>query len=90
MRLLSESKPVARKRHNCMACDILSEYLSDIWQDLTFTEKRAIARARKQGRVIVIGQKYVRQFMVDGTDSWTFKAIPEIHEICLRFELYEI
>ena len=86
--LLSEREPVAKKDHYCMA----SEWLTNSGmepRDMTLSEAKSWVRARQNRYKIIKGQKYVNQSMKDGGEFYTFKAIPEIHKICLRYDLYD-
>ena len=89
--LIYETKPdpKARKKYDCMACPWVFSMLSDLWGELTFTEKKAIAIARRQNESILPGQGYHKSFCKQDGEVFTFRAIPAIHEICLRLELYE-
>lgn len=85
--VLSESTPVARKKHTCMA----SEFIHNLglgYIDFSFAELRQIVKARRQGYKIQPGQKYVRQSNKFDGELYTFKAIPAMHEICLAHDLY--
>ena len=87
--VLSESKQVAKKDYECMASKFILEAGLDAF-DYSISELRAIAKAKRQEFKIVKGQTYLRQSnMIDGS-FYYFKAIPEIHDICLRRGLYEI
>jgi hypothetical protein len=88
MTLLSESKPIAKKKHSCDACYWLEDYIPDLMDQLTFQEKRSIVRAyRWQKRKILPGQRYVKQ-VLKGDDFCVYKAIPEIDEICFKYDLF--
>ena len=85
--LLSESSPVARKDHECIACIFIKEMLSGYgW---TFAEYREIAKAKKSGWMIKKGQEYVRQNIIQDGEIFTYKAIPEIHEICIKWGVFD-
>lgn len=87
--VLSESKPVARKEHNCDACNwILNTGIDGM--GFSISEKRAIVKARRNKWKITKGQKYIRQSNIKDGDLYTFKAIPELHELCLKHDLYEV
>lgn len=87
--IIHESKPTARKEYNCDACNFLFN-LSDICElGLSLSEYRSVAKAIQNNYRIQKGSKYVRQFNTDGSEAWTFRAIPEINDICLKFDLYE-
>lgn len=79
----------ARKDHRCSACEFMRENLSEIGSGrIAFSELRAVARAKKSNYKILKGEPYIRQRNVLDGDIYTFKAIPEIHDICLKYELY--
>ena len=86
--VLSESEPTARKPHYCDACDWLCNYG---WNGmgLSFSEMRDVAKAKANKWHIVKGQKYLRQNNVQDGELRTFKAIPEIHAICLAHDYYD-
>lgn len=89
-RVIGESRPKARLAHQCMAYEYLENSdLSDIIYEMTYAEKRAVVRAKLNGGLILPGQVYVRIFMdLDGYLE-TYKAIPEIHDICQKYSLFE-
>lgn len=78
----------ARKDHACMASVWLRECLGDL-SSLTFGELRVIAKARKNGWKIKAGEPYIRQNNIQDGEYYVFKAIPEIHQICLKHKVYE-
>lgn len=84
--IIRESKPKARKRYRCEACEFLQDELG--WETFTLAECRLIVKARRNGWCIVPGRQYIRQFNTDGCDTWTFRAIPEMHELCIKHDLY--
>jgi len=75
----------AKKDHVCDACDWLFE--TELI-GFTIAEYRAIVRAKRSRYMIKKGERYLRQVSVCGGDFMVSKAIPEIHEICLRYDLY--
>lgn len=77
----------ARKDYHCNACEFL--FNDDDMSGFTFAEYRAIVTAKWNGKKILKGQKYIRQFNTDGGHTWTFRAIPEIHKICVKYNLYD-
>lgn len=87
MTTLSDEKPTARKEHNCNACDYL---LGAGWHDMgfSFSEFRAIARAKRNKWKIQIGQQYIKRTGVYDGEFQVFKAIPEINAICEKHDLY--
>jgi len=87
MILLSHKELIAKKDYNCDACTWLIE--SDYRWGLTISEYRAIIKARRNGYRIKDGSKYIYQASVNYGDFCTFRAIPEIHNICLKYEMYD-
>jgi hypothetical protein len=50
---LRTTYPIARKKHDCNACDWIEPCLQDIFCELTFKEKRAISRMKNQkGKIL--------------------------------------
>lgn len=87
--ILQQSQRKAAKNYHCDACSFLfNEDISDL--KLTFSEKLAVVRARNNGYKIMKGESYIYQFNRDdnGREAWTYRAIPEIHEICIKYELF--
>jgi hypothetical protein len=87
IRTLSESTHIATKDYRCWACDWISNLLHEY--EFTFAERRAIVKARKNGWRIKKGEKYIVQNNVQNGEFYSFKAIPAIHEICLKHDIYE-
>lgn len=81
--LIAESRPRARKPHDCMACEWLLTDLRRHWPDLTYSEKRAVVRACQDGGKILPGQQYLIQHTYGGR-VFIYRARPDIHEICAR------
>tara|TARA_R110001632_G_scaffold136095_1_gene251644 strand:- start:67 stop:342 length:276 start_codon:yes stop_codon:yes gene_type:complete len=88
IQVLSESTPKARKDHDCMASDFILASGSDGF-GYSFAELRVIAKAKKHNYKIVKGQKYIKQNNKADGELYTFKAIPEMHQICLDHGHYE-
>ena len=81
-----EQKPIARKDYDCEASLFVRE--CNTVDFMTFAERRVIVKARKNGWRIKKGQRYVRQFNTYSGDTWTFRAIPEMHDICAKYDIY--
>lgn len=86
--VIRESLHRSTKDRECMASLFLLPALCDLMSELTFTEKRHIVYARKNNFNIKTGERYLRQFNKDGGDTWSFEAIPSLHKICLKYNLY--
>ena len=84
-------KPRARKFYKCNACEWIFDagIVCDIWEELTYTEKRALAKARKARFKIIPGQVYIKVPQVCCGEFFVFRGIPEIDAICQRLDLYE-
>ena len=87
--VIREEKPVACKDYICDSCMILIESLPYMSDSLTFNEKRAIVKARRNKWKIKKGQVYSKQVNKMDGEIYNFKSIPEIHEICLKHDLYQ-
>ena len=90
--LIAELRPKARKDHDCHACEFLNGYYDFGLKDLvgiglSFSEWRQIIKAKNNKWKIKKGDIYLRQ-TVRYDEISTFKAIPEIHEICIKHDLY--
>ena len=88
IRVLSESTPIAAKDHECVACEFILANGID-GNGFTRPELRALSKAKSNKWKIVKGQKYIKQNNVGDDGFYTFKAIPELHEICLKYDMYE-
>jgi hypothetical protein len=85
---LRTTYPVARKKHDCNACDWIEPCLQDIFCELTFKEKRAIVRMKNQKCKIFPGQKYIYSVGVWNGDFCIYKADLEMHDICVQHDLF--
>lgn len=84
---LNEKFPIAIKDHECMACTwILNGGIDG--NGFSRDVLRVLAKARKNNWKILKGQEYIRQFNKQDGEVYTFKAIPEVHQICLDLDLY--
>lgn len=87
--VIHQSKQVARKEYDCDASIFITECLLPYdTSPLTFTEKRQVVIARRNNYKIQKGQVYIRQFNNQEGQVFTFRAIPEMHAICVRLKLY--
>ena len=88
-RLISQMTVVATKKYQCNSSLFLEPCLYDIMDELTFSEKRAIVKARNNGWNIMPGEKYLSQFGEFEGEVFRVKCIPAIHDICVRLQLYQ-
>ena len=90
--ILSQSTQIARKDYKCDSCVWLLEFgnLRQIIDelDLTFTEKRIIIRVWNDRKMIRKGTKYMKQNIKQNGDIYTVRAIPEIHDVCIKNDIY--
>lgn len=90
-RLIKETRPKARKVHRCQAFEILQDlYPLDMPDWWTHNEWECLKEARRVYGKISPGETYVRQTCELYGDIYTFKAKPELHAICLKYDLYEM
>lgn len=82
----------ARKEHSCDACEYMLNFgtFNEFCQNttLTFAEKRSLVRAKQNKYKIHKGDSYIRQFNSQEGQIYEFKAIPEIHAICIKYDVY--
>jgi len=87
--VISENTPTARKDHNCMASEWLTDSVYSLSElPFTYKEKRAMALARKNRWKIKKGDKYLRATCKCEGELYTWKAIPAIHDICLNYDIF--
>jgi len=90
--VLSETTvKAAKKDHYCGASELVRENLSYINNgdlETTFSERRAIIKARNNKWQIKQGESYYKQNNVADGRAYSWRAIPAMHEICNRLDLY--
>lgn len=68
-----------------------SEWIHNCWSKngnpFTFTEWRAIVKAKNNKWKIKMDDPYIKQIN-KGDDFYIFRAIPELHTICLKYNIY--
>jgi hypothetical protein len=88
--LLKESTLVTDHEYNCDAYPWLDN--SEI-ERMTFSEAKAFIKARRNNGKIKPGQRYIEQYIWYGGYCFVychvFRAIPELHQICLKYDIYE-
>lgn len=82
--------PKARKEHDCMASEWLNQCGNLRGLTFTFSEWRAIIKARDNNWTIKKGEVYTNQRNVQDGEIFTFKSITAIHEICCKYDYYDI
>jgi hypothetical protein len=88
MDLLSERRPVAQKDYQCDACNWI--FNGDIGREFyEYDELRLIVRARRDKHKIKKGMRYVTQSLNDGGEIFTFRAREDMHDLCLKYDLYQ-
>jgi hypothetical protein len=86
--VLSSSCPVARKDYSCDSW----EWLSNAWplgDFLSFTEMRKVVKAKRNSYKIKKGDRYFKQTGLYDGEFYTFRAIPDLNEICMKHDIYD-
>ena len=83
-----------RKDHNCNACEWLvnGDALTMIRRGeikLTISERRAIVKAKQNNWKVKKGQRALYHVGIYDGDFYYCYSIPEIHDICVKYDLYE-
>ena len=87
--VIRSTRPVARKRYACDACGWLDMY-PDAIEEMTWTEKRQVVAARRNSFCIQPGQQYIKDVGIFDEDWYTFRAIPSINALCIKYNIYEL
>lgn len=89
--LLSKSEPLARKEYSCDASVWFYNCAMPVENGMfTYEELRAIVKARRSSWCIKPGQKYLKFAQIQDGDFCVFRAIPEMHAICRKYDLYDV
>ena len=86
--VISETTPKARKEYDCEACDWFGETAINSQGEFSVSELRIIALAKRHKGKIQKGDKYLKQVNKYEGSVYTFRAIPEMHKLCLKYGLY--
>ena len=83
-----------RKAHICNSCEWLTstDALTLIKSGeikLSITEKRSVIKAKQTNWKIPVGSSCLYQVGVFDGDFYTCHCIPEIHAICIKYEIYQ-
>lgn len=79
----------ARKDYECNACTWFREQLEYVnLIRMSFADKRTIIKIKQQGYKINKGDPYHWQVIKQDGEIYTVKYIPEMNEICHKYELY--
>lgn len=86
-RFFSEKLRVARKVHLCNACYwLLNSDLND--SDMLPEEIEHWKQAKASGMKIQPGETYLEQIGIYEGKPITIRSKPEIHEICIKHDIY--
>ena len=80
----------ARQDHRCEASIFVRENirLLDLYPRLSPVERVALALAKLNEYRILENEPYIRYKYRDGIKLFEIRAIPAIHDICIKYKLY--
>lgn len=85
--LIRATSHKANKDHPCSACEWFGQ--SNFGQsDVTADEWQEIKSAEADGWKVKRGMQYIRQAVKHDGEVCVLKFRPEIHAICLKYDLY--
>ncbi len=87
MDTLRVTRRTARKKHECNACLWLRDSIGNI--EMTFSELRAVVRAKQGNWQILPGEKYDEVALSDSGTVTTIRHKPEINDICHKYDIYQ-
>ena len=84
----TSTEPKARKEYECQA----SEWVNNVMcrDDLTDDERIAYDKAKADGFKITKGMKYRKTDGFWDGDPSTFRARPEMDDICIKYNIYDV
>ena len=93
--VISETKVnSAKKNYDCQSCEAILEFgsFNQFCEQfkLTFLEKRTLILAKENNYKILKGESYNKQFNKMDNQTYTFRSIPAIHEICCKYDVYVV
>lgn len=87
MTILRDTTRIARKHHNCGAWEWYCRVgLGD--DEFEADDLLVIQAVRADKGKILPGTRYIYQTSVDGDGFCDFRARPEMHAICIKYNLY--
>jgi len=84
----AETKPTARKDYHCEASDWIINTVGLDEREFEPEDWAKIEEARKNGFKILKGEKYINVSGKWEGEFSTFRAIPELNDICIKYDLY--
>jgi hypothetical protein len=81
----------ARKEYYCMACMLIREVVgipNVLEMPLERSEIESLIQAGLNHFQIKVGEPVLRKTFVDNGKIKSFTAIPEVHAICIKYNLY--
>ena len=88
-KFFTRTEPIAKKEYDCDAWLWLRNCDYTEFDQLTFSDRKAIVRAKRNGFKIQPGDKYIKVEGLWEGDFVTFRAIPELDAICHEYDVYE-
>ena len=85
--VLNESNPKAKRDMTCDAAPWVLDAI-DGGVIFTFSELRAIAKHKKCKFIIKKGDTYIKQNNKMDGNFYTFRAIIDLHDMCIKYNLY--
>ena len=77
----------ARKEHDCSACEMISNGDNpEDWMEVD--ELIVYLKVKEKGFKINPGDRYIFQTGVYDGELYTYRAIPEIHDICVKYDIF--
>jgi len=83
------TKPKARKDYHCCAWEWLADCDWSEFDQLTFSERKAIVRAKRNNFMIKRGDIYTKTTGKYEGEFVVFRAIPELNAICKKYDIYD-